>query len=438
MFDGFNTENEHLHRIDSRPVIVDNEHVQKNHVTTRPHNRKIIYDPSSGYWYVFYGHGNKDADGKYRISWRSSKDGVNWSDRHTLHEGNAHASSLDVLLSGDTITAMVFRPHYHRALSGVAELYDGKEWWDRPEDDFPMPYEIMQMKINNGDLSSGPIYTVIPGTTNAFAHYGSLTRDTAGFFWVGARIVRDGEGNPFQAVVVRSEKAGDISAWQPYTSLFRASGKGTVTVQVIALDDGKVFTVIFSQSDIKVYGSLYDPEADQWESPYIIAEGNSKSKRAVAAFDPSTRRLHLIYINNASDLRHKILSYPYSKSDWLPNAGNTTAGIKIDSDVVTKIKRDNNFSLSIDTSRKPASLAVAYHKGTPHYRMKRYDGEKWGNAFLVGMQDPERIIDEISMIRDYSDKLGLIYYVLPDGKRGRGEIHFMEIPKNDILLNKGR
>lgn len=44
------------------------------------------------------------------------------------------------------------------------------------------------------------------------------------------------------------------------------------------------------------------------------------------------------------------------------------------------------------------------------------------------------VLFEISMIRDYLDKLGLIYYVLPDEKRGRGEIYFMDITEKYYFI----
>lgn len=414
------------------PVILDDENFIGFHVTTRPHNRKVIYHATSGYWFVFYGHGRKDPDGVFRTSWRSSKDGINWSRRHTAYEGNAHSSSLDVLLSGNKITALIYRPQYHREKAGIPFLRDGKLWYQR-QDDFPLPYEIQQYRTDNGRLLSDTIYSVMRGSFfNAFAHYGSLTQDSEGFFWVGARAVINKEKRPFQAWVARSSKENDISAWGPHHILFKASSKGTITVQVIALDDARVFAVIFSKSDAKVYGSLYDPSAGKWESPYVISEGNSRSKRAVTSFDPGTKRLHLVYINNSGALMHKILSTPYREQDWKPQAGNESRGIMIVSNVIAKPEKDDNISLSIDTSKTPAPLVVAYHKDTPHYYLRRYNGKAWEKKdFPIGIHKSNQYVDEISLIRDFSERLGLIYYVLPNKKQyQKGELHFLEIPKD--------
>lgn len=413
----------------SQSVIVDDGNVRRMHVSTRPHNHKVVYHKDGGYWYVFYGHGDKDSDGKHRTSWRTSKDGNQWSERHTAFEGNSHSSSVDVLLTDKKIAVLFFRPHYYREKAGIPEVRDGKEWFDRPDEDFYLPYEIQQYDIKDGDLIPGSVYPVMHGTAfHGRPHYGSLTMDTSGYFWVGARAM-SAPGEPYQAWVVRSSKANDISAWESDTVLLKNSKEGSMTVQVVALDEGKVYAVIFSQSDAKIYGSLYDPRNGTWETPFAISEGNSQSKRAVAAFDSMGRKLHLVYIDNAGALRHKTLLYPYRKQDWVPNAGNKTPGIMIVPDVVTERRADNNISLSIDNSKSPAHLIAAYHKKTPHYYMRWFDGVQWQKEeYPIGIHNRSRNADEISMIRDYSEELGLLYYVYHD-LHHNGELHFLQIPK---------
>ena len=416
------------------PVIVDtDEYFTGGHVTTRPHNRKVIYHNPSGYWFIFYGNSREGSDGVHRTFWRSSKDGINWSERYTAYEGNSHSSSLDVVLSEDIITASIYRPEYYRKASGIPEIIDGKPWHHDSEINFSLPYEVTQYRIDNGMLIPGPIFTAMPGTWRDYNHYGSLTQDTKGFFWIGSRAVIGGESNPFQARVARSSRVNDISEWEPNHILYNASAAGSLTVQVIALDDGKVFTVIFSKSDASILGSLYDPESEIWQTPYVIAEGNNNSKRAVASFDPGTGRLHLVYVNNSGVLMHKILSTPYREQDWAPGAGSKSPGTTIVPNVIASPNVNDNISLSIDTSSTPATLAVAYHKKRPHYFLRFFNGKIWTNEeFRIGIQESNRFADEISFIRDFSDKLGLVYYVLPKKNRP-GEIHFIEVPKETII-----
>ncbi len=415
-----------------KPVIIDNKNINHRHVTTRPHNRKVIYHQPSGYWFVFYGHGEKDPDGVFRISWRSSKDGVNWSERRTLSEGNSHSSSLDVSVNGDCITLLLYRVQYYRKKAGIPEVINGEHWAKNIERDFTLPYEIQQFTMNDGNLLPGPIHIAIPGSWNKCTHYGSLTQDANGYFWVGARTVIDGEENPFQALVARSGRPNDISEWDKHVPLYRPNARGTVTVQVIALNDGMVFAIIYSKSDAKIFGSVYDPDTENWQKPYIIAEGSSHSKRAVACFDPGTNRLHLVYVNNSNDLMHKILSMPYGLNSWKPGAGTGTSGVKIVSNVAAKPRVNDNISLSIDTSKKPAPLVVAYHKKTPHYFLRYYDGVKWKKKiFALGIHEPNQFADEISLIEDFKDRMGLVYYAFPYEDQSHA-IHFIEIPKEKL------
>jgi hypothetical protein len=411
------------------PVVVDKSNVRRRHVSTRPHNRKIIYYPAGGYWFVFYGHGDKDPDGKHRISWRSSNDGIRWSKRHTAFEGNSHSSSVDVLLSGDRVIMLVFRPHYYREKAAIPEFRNGKQWYDRPEEDFFLPYEICQLRIKGGDLIPGPIYTVMNGTAfKGRPHYGSLVQDSEGYFWVGARAFTDGVKSPYQVWVARSQRKNDISKWQSHDVIFTTTRSGTVVVQLVALDMGRVFAVIFSSGERKIYGTLYDPSKGQWDHPYVVAEGNGESKRPVALFDPGSERMHLVTIDNSGALRHKILKAPFGIHDWTPAAGMEIPGIMIVRDIRTSPSMDNNISLAIDTSRIPAPMIAAYHKETPHYYLRRYNGQRWEETeYPVGIRDEHRYADEISLIKDYSVKLGMIYYVMPS-EGERGELHFVEIP----------
>ncbi len=147
-----------------------------------------------------------------------------------------------------------------------------------------------------------------------------------------------------------------------------------------------------------------------------------------------------VYDDDSGELRHKILSSPHKAQDWSPIAGKSTPGIMIDPNVITKITADNHISLSIDTSKVPAHLVVTYHKETLHYRLLYYDGKEWGKKeYRIGIQNSNQYVRELSLIRDFYDKLGLVYYVTSNnaGSKSKGELHFQEIPKT-IFKKKER
>ena len=59
-------------------VLVDGENCRGAHVSTRPHNRKVVFHKSSGTWFVFYGAGHwteelgDEGRKKEMIVWRAS------------------------------------------------------------------------------------------------------------------------------------------------------------------------------------------------------------------------------------------------------------------------------------------------------------------------------------------------------------------------------
>ena len=90
-------------------VLVDGENCRGAHITTRPHNRKIVYHEPSGNWFIFYGTGHWLEElgdvglNREMLAWRASRDGRTFSRFAPAVVGHGHSSSTDVLLVGDRI-----------------------------------------------------------------------------------------------------------------------------------------------------------------------------------------------------------------------------------------------------------------------------------------------------------------------------------------------
>ncbi|HIE30353.1 TPA: hypothetical protein EYP66_24095, partial [Candidatus Poribacteria bacterium] len=284
-------------------VLVDGENCRGWHVSTRPHNRKVIYHAPSQTWFVFYGTGHwmdKLGDAgleKEMIAWRASKDGETFSALTPAVVGNGHSSSTDVLLVGDRIYLTETRWGFWRQKAGVPWKKDGKVFYRRSTADRPMffvPYEVFPFDIVGDRLVAGEPAEVLPGdkhVSHAGPHYGSMTRDTNGYFWVAARAVADAKG--LATWVARTIRPNDITAWKPHTVLFKSAGPGTHAPQILALDEGRVACVLFVKYEQRTVVYLYDPDSRTWGEPQIIGEGY-ESKRASAVFDPGSRRLHVV------------------------------------------------------------------------------------------------------------------------------------------------
>ncbi len=138
--------------------------------------------------------------------------------------GNGHSSSTDALLVDDRIFVSNTRWGYWRQKADIPWMKDGKAVYHRGTPDRPMyyvPYEVFPFDINNEDLIPGNETEALPGDRHvghAGPHYGSLTRDSKGYFWVAARAIADSVG--LATWVARSSRPEDITDWEPHQVLF--------------------------------------------------------------------------------------------------------------------------------------------------------------------------------------------------------------------------
>ena len=403
-------------------ALIDGEHCRGAHVTTRPHNRKVVYDAAGGTWFVFHGTGHwleklgEAAIEREMIAWRASRDGKTFTGLAPAAVGNGHSSSSDVLLAGNRIFLTGTRWGHWRLKAGIPAYVDGKPVWhrDRINPDGPnytVPYEVFPFEIDGNRLIAGREVAALPGDKHvghAGPHYGSLTRDTNGYFWVAARaLTRTGPDGQLSTWVARTARADDISEWAPHTVLFTSSGPGSHAPQILALDDGRVACVLFAKYERMTAVFLYDPDAGVWGEPQVIGKGY-QSKRACAVFDPGSRRLHVVYTDSEGDARHRALKTPYGPENWSPSLGDPGALV---AEKAGANKGDDDLSLSADLSRNPASLALVHRGPDLRLHLRYYDGESWSPRDVkIGLQDAAWTCDEASAVADFSHGLGFVYW----------------------------
>ena len=289
-------------------VLVDGENCRGAHVSTRPHNRKVVYHATSGTWFVFHGTGHwteklGDAgSARELIAWRASKDGETFSPLAPAMVGNGHSSSTDVLMAGDRVFATTTRWGFWRQKAGQPVLLDGKPIWHRDRMDpekpnFYVPFEIFPFDVVDGRLVGGTPSEALPGDRHighAGPHYGSLTRDTNGHLWVAARALARADGR-LATWVARTVRPDDTTAWEPHTVLFESAGPGTHAPQILALDEGRVACVLFAKHERMTAVYLHNSNSRTWSNPNIVGKGY-QSKRACASLrprqPPSPYRLH--------------------------------------------------------------------------------------------------------------------------------------------------
>lgn len=405
-------------------VLVDSEHCRGAHVSTRPHNRKVIYHAESNTWYIFYGTGhwmeidpsNESLADEELIAWRSSTDGgITWSDHTSAIVGNGHSSSACAILTGNTIYISNMRWHYWRQLAGIPYEENGRIYYHRGEPDtfmFYAPYEVFPFHIEAGNLVPKQPFKALPGdrhVMHAAPHYGSMTRDSNGYLWVAARaLTRFGdELTTLGAWVARSLRPDDPSEWQPHTVVFQSAGGGSVAPQVVALDSGRVACVIFAKYEAMTTVAFYDPADETWSLPQKMGNGVG-SKRTCAVFDPGSGRLHVVYTDSAGDARHRACTAPYGSSDWIPAL--TESGTLVAQQVGTN-QGDDDLTLAVDRSQNPAPLALVHRGPDLRLYLSYYNGTLWASGNVnIGSQDPRFTYDEATAVEDFSQGLGFLYW----------------------------
>jgi len=369
-------------------VLVDGENCRGFHVSTRPHNRKVVYHAPGRTWFIFYGTGHwmeklgEEGGDRELIAWRSTRDGKTFTPFSPAIRGQGHSSSTDVMLTGDRLYASVTRFGYWRQKAGIPWKADGKVYYHRSTTDRPMfyvPYEVYSFEIDGDRLVAVDRAEALPGDRHvghAGPHYGSMTRDTDGHVWVAARALAGKSG--FSTWVARTTRPDDISAWDPHTVLFTSAGPGSHAPQIIVLDEGRVACVLFVKHEQMTFLFLFDPKRGAWGEPQIVGKGY-ESKRASAVFDPGSGKLHIVYIDSAGDARHRSLVAPFRPGNWSPpldKPGNLVA------EHAGTNKGDDDLSLRCE--RRPPGRRMDMRRGVGRCRFLT----RSGISLLVPVERP--------------------------------------------------
>jgi hypothetical protein len=401
-------------------VLVDGENCRGAHITTRPHNRKVLYHKPSKTWIIFYGTGHwidvlgDKGNEKEMIAWRASKDGVTFTPHAPAVVGNGHSSSTDVLVIGKHIILSNARFGYWRSKAGIPALVEGKPLWhpnriNRQKPNYFSPYEIFTFEFIGEHLIPGDVRIALPGDAHighAGPHYGSITYDTNGFLWVAGRALVEANGR-LATWVSRTVHPNTIDKWEPHTVLFESAGPGTHAPQIIALDNGWVACVLFAKYEKKTLFFLYNPVKEMWGSPHVISKGYM-SKRASAVFDSGSRRLHIVYTDQKGDARHRLLEAPFGFNNWIPRLNEP--GVLV-AEKAGANKGDDDLSLSVNLSKIPAPLALVHRGPDLRLHLKYYDGKKWlRQDVIIGVENSRMSCDEASSVMDFSQGLGFLYW----------------------------
>ncbi|HEC03259.1 MAG TPA: hypothetical protein ENI81_06940 [Phycisphaerales bacterium] len=339
-----------------------NASVDHNHCTTRQFQHMTFHHQDV--WFVFYSDGR---DFRYQTS---NDHGETWhlAERPVDQAPNG-STSFDVLKVDD----IVYVSHAVYPLG----RYDVKAPYGR--DPARRSEYVHEGRIKKGRIEGREIRwlsDVNPGFT---PDYSNIVRGSAGFLWVITRESQSG-------VAYRSATPNEIGHWNSGAVCMPVQGRHAL--DAAALDNEQLYVVSTLTTGGRIYGNLYDGKAWNPEPVLICDEATTVAgddRRASIEFDPTQKRLHLVYVDGRSKLRYRFLDRPYQAEDWRPAL--SAQGLELAKHVFTS-------ALSVDTSGSPYGLMITYgiqkHAGrdnrerTGELYTRRFHDERWlGNAILM-------------------------------------------------------
>jgi hypothetical protein len=361
--------------------------IDHNHCTTRQFQHMTFHH--QGVWFVFYSDGR---DFRYQTS---DDDGRTWrrAERPVDAAPNG-SSSFDLLQRGDTVYAAY-------SLFPLGR-YDVNAPYAK--DPARRGEYLHKGRVKKGRIEGRAIRWLADDDPGFTPDYTNLVQDTAGYLWVFNRESQQGTAH-------RSREPNDVRAWMPKSVCLPV--KGRHALDAAALDDGKLYVVSLLTTDGKLYGNLYDGR-DWGDRPVLIADGLTTvagdDRRLAVDFDPTQKRLHLLYVDAENRLRYRFLDPPYQPADWQPPL--SQPGAELATGVFT-------CALSVDSSTTPYGLAVTYgiekHLGrdkrqrTGELCARRFDGKNWQGEPLLVTQ-PGTIYNWYPNVnRDVRDGLCVLY-----------------------------
>ncbi len=336
--------------------------VDHNHCTTRQFQHQSFCH--QGVWFVFY------SDGKDFQYQTSDDGGKTWQRAKEPAAPAPNGSSSHDVLEVDS-TVYVSHAFYPLGRYDVNAPY-AKDPARR--DEYRHEGRVKEGRIEGRTIRW--LLDVNPGFT---PDYSNIVQDSAGYLWVFTREAQRG-------TAYRTRRPNDIREWMPAAACVAVVGRHAL--DAAPLDDGKLYVASVLTTEGKLYGNLYD--GTEWgDTALLIADGLTTvagdDRRLALQFDPTRKRLHLVYVDAANRLRCRLLDWPYRPADWQPDL--SRPGLELASGVFT-------CALSVDSSSKPYGVVITYglerHVGTDKRRRtgelyaRRFDGKGWqGEPMLV-------------------------------------------------------
>ena len=332
------------------------------HGITRGHNKKLIYDPKTEYYFAFF----LEVSSTNINYYRSSKDLINWGAKARFTNfPSGGTSTMDFILKNDRL---IFSYLGQNALS---------EWKFHMGELLIMPGGIL---TKNGEVEI---------TDPSVIEYGSLAVDSDGHYWYFGRKSTGGS-NQTQPAAMRNPSVFTYAAgWPSPTPLMgNEIAIGTTATKGFALSNNQMAAVSWLEKNGlkgggRVFFQLYDGQS--WQGHFQIGPETPNDLgldlRPVSALDDDGN-IHILLIklntipnpNNLTNrqVQHIMISPPYSISN-----------VKVvDSNILPSSSKITSIQLRIDRRFSPNKIYSTYivdnsSSSESELFLTRFDGLNW-------------------------------------------------------------
>jgi len=375
-----------------------------SHGTTRTTVRHVFR--CDGQWYVFCGDHREDT---YYSFFVTSQDGVNWSGRKVGKGGGVTSDQYG-------------SPDYHES-----PMVIGNRVYITASDNSTNHLMIRRGMIENSDITWGAPSIVARGKLSpreSYGYYPDIMIEADGRLSFTCRhyYVDESSKPHLDPAFLITIKSDDITAWQTPVNLITLPEPQMIdSHENIPLPNGKRILVYRTHNQVYKGGMpgnffAFYWDGAKWSEPVDLGNSdgiNGSDKRFCAMLDPGTGIVHLLYIEDSgtlwkNELRYRTLYPPYGASNW--------------SSPVTVAKNVFTTTMGMDTSSKPARIAVVYgdqrytpggrwggrqHTGELH--MKWFDGKSWESGSQLISEPGDERAWYPSISQDVSGTFGVLY-----------------------------
>ena len=318
------------------------------YATRMPHERKVFY--AKGRYWAFYGAENNDNEQEPKIMYKTSTDGISWSENIIIRDGyynetykNHGGAGFSVWLDGNNV---------HYSYAQYTSLY----------------YRMGTLDSDGAITWATSEQTVASGTY----YHSQICVDSNGYPWIGY----------YDDIIGRITKSDNKDGtWQTSSSFPENMGTNVDDICIIPLTDGKVYAVGGQKDDV-LKGRLWN--GSSFEDVENVSSSNLGGYRATFSAVAIGNDIHIVFLDldefaNEENIFHVKRTYGVG---WGDETLIQHVPYNLPAPTLTKTSANNLYCFWLDGD-SPVGMKVYYKK----YHDGSWDADKttWINETPEGV-----------------------------------------------------